>query len=181
MGHNVTLLATPSARLADMLRAAKLKVTDQIATPGDTLLSVGKVGPQAVLWRDNTRSPAVKSVDFPKLSETAPCLTLDVIDAAGAQSVSYYDKGQERWSVSFSADDAEYLAVMGDVPVDMERLTQEAREEAAETPDGEVYADRTPSLIFREITGFAYDESDRSKFRVIEGDLVTAKPWWKFW
>lgn len=177
MGHNVTLLATPSARLEDILRAAKLKVTEEIASQGNTLLSIGKVGTQALFWRDNSLAPNTMPIDFSKLSETAPCLTLEVVDAAGAQSVSYYDKGEERWSVLFSADDADYLAVTGEVPVDMERLTKEAQLGAQD----DIYADRTPSLIFREITGFGYDESDRSKFRVVQGDLVASKPWWKFW
>ena len=183
MGYDLTLIATPSTRLEALLRAAGLKVSENLAVDGETLLSIGKVGTYAVFWRDNHVSPISTPIDFQKLSDVAPLLVLDIVDAAGGQGVAYYDNGTEIWSVSFSADDADFLVTTGEIPVDMERLTREAASKANASPGEEtvLYADQTPALIFLELTGFGHDQSDRSKFRVVEGDFVSAKKWWKFW
>lgn len=181
MGYAITLVATPASGVQALLGLTRLKISAEPAPMG-SLLSAKKMGSQVIFWRNHSADPSAKYIDFAKLSETAPLLVLDIVDSVGSQSLVYFDKGQEIWSVSFSQDHEDYLAITGNVPVDMERITKEAM--GADGKAGEdrvLYVAQTPALVFRDLTGFAYDEQSNAPFRAIEGDFPSPKKWWKFW
>ncbi len=200
MGYAVTLAVVPLERREAFLADAGVTVTDRLDPHAEAPLSAGEVRAFFLIWRNLRMVPLQSEPDWPGLSRVAPLHVLDVVDSAGAQMLTYYENGEERWVIEGSDMHEDFLGITGVPPHDIDavrqRIIDEMRERFPDVPEDpdEVAAYNTeiPARVFSDITGFNHEDGPFEGLHALSGDVPllsmsgkrkdpNAKPWWKIW
>lgn len=96
--------------------------------------------------------------------------------------------GRRQWSVSHNGgeDGLEHLVVAGAPPAEFHAISSEALAQLNADPEPCDYVFDVAPLLFKQFTGFKYDEDAGKPFEVLEfvgglGGGGGKKPWWKVW
>ena len=201
MGFSVTLAAVPLETRDAFLADAGVTVTDQADPEASEKISAAEVGEYFVVWRNLRMVPLHAEPDWPGLSQVAPVHVLDVVDSAGAQMLTYYEDGEERWVIEASDLHEDFLGITGAPPHDIDavrqRIIDEMRDRVPKAPRDEADEliasnSELPARVFNDIVGCNHEDNPLPGLHALSGDLpvlsVTgkrkdpnAKPWWKFW
>jgi len=184
MGFRVTLLSVPLQFSEAILQSLGLMPGDEADAMNESPFSGAKNGDCYLIWV-NDDWYMMTDEELLAASRYGDVLMLRANETVMISEAAEFRNGEKLWSIVHDCNEGpDHLAPTGNPPATWEKIREDLLAEAAAAGDDEVdFAYDAPVVLFKNLTGFRYDEVHELPFVTLQGEHAAKakKPFWKFW